>query len=154
MVLSSATALEATDRDAAWVLVEFALKNRRDRAQRHLRLFETRLARCHALEQEARNEERTRRTGPRRLHELPELHRHREREHGPDERREHGRRQRPEALAERRDREHQRGEVRPTARREARRSRVSLPCLAQTPFLRGRDRSVLGAVEEQRAAAQ
>ena len=83
----------------------------------------------------------------------PELHR--QREGGARRERRVGRRRgRPEAVGEHGDGEHERREVRPAARCEPRRLRALRPRSGRAAGLGRGDRAVLGAVKEERPAAQ
>ena len=89
-----------------------------------------------------------------RLDEAPDLHRHRERDAGDDQRRPELRRERPEPVGEPRHGQRERGEVRSAARREARRAGGSLPGRDEPALLDRGDRAVLGAVQPERSAAE
>src|SRR4029079_1914679 len=116
-------------------------------------LVEIRLTRRQPLQPETWQQENPGEP-PRGLQQQPELHRQAEREDGDHDRRDRGRRQRPEATAEDCDRQEQRGEIRPTAKGEARRMRAAVPGVPEAPLLECSDRAMFGAVKEERPAAQ
>ena len=132
---------------------EFSTENCSKCGQRDARLVKPRLARGEPLQSESRQKDDARKTRQA-LNQLPELHRERQREHRHDDRCENGRRQGPEAAPEDGDRHQQRGEVRAAAHREARGQGCAMPGLPKTPLLECGDRTVLGTVQVERAAAQ